>query len=190
MVPFLYNVYTSYRYGEIADMDDPWGHGNSLEWATSCPPPRHNFTSIPRIRSERPAFDYHYPHVVSGNGDVDQRRYAITGAMSRRTTPDRARGLRYLTPAPGRRICAEAYADAVRAPAASTASTAPATVRNTVGADSISSCRVAMVGTSMGHRRTCLVWFGLPAGTSNLYPPRRLGNRRRARARDSRFAYA
>jgi hypothetical protein len=49
---------------------------------------------------------------------------------------------------------------------------------------------VAMVGTSMGHRRTCLVWFGLPAGTSNLYPPRRLGNRRRARARDSRFAYA
>ncbi len=23
--------------------DDPWGHGNSLEWATSCPPPRHNF---------------------------------------------------------------------------------------------------------------------------------------------------
>jgi cytochrome c oxidase subunit 1 len=45
-------------------VDDPWGHGNSLEWATSCPPPRHNFTELPRIRSERPAFELHYPHMV------------------------------------------------------------------------------------------------------------------------------
>lgn len=37
---------------------------NSLEWATSCPPPRHNFTSLPRICSERPAFELHYPHMV------------------------------------------------------------------------------------------------------------------------------
>jgi cytochrome c oxidase subunit I len=64
MLPFAYNVYRSYRYGEIATADDPWGHGNSLEWATSSPPPRHNFTSIPRIRSERPAFEYHYPHLL------------------------------------------------------------------------------------------------------------------------------
>jgi cytochrome c oxidase subunit 1 len=41
-------------------VDDPWGFGNSLEWATSCPPPRHNFTELPRIRSERPAFDRKY----------------------------------------------------------------------------------------------------------------------------------
>ena len=45
-------------------MDDPWGFGNSLEWATSCPPPRHNFTELPRIRSERPAFELHYPEYV------------------------------------------------------------------------------------------------------------------------------
>jgi cytochrome c oxidase subunit I len=64
MLPFLYNVYHSYRYGEVAIADDPWGHGNSLEWATSCPPPRHNFTSMPRIRSERPAFEAHYPHLL------------------------------------------------------------------------------------------------------------------------------
>ncbi|MBO0872648.1 MAG: cytochrome ubiquinol oxidase subunit I, partial [Pseudonocardia sp.] len=31
---------------------------------TSCPPPRHNFTELPRIRSERPAFELHYPHLV------------------------------------------------------------------------------------------------------------------------------
>ena len=41
-------------------MDDPWGFGNSLEWATSGPPPRHNFTELPKIRSERPAFELHY----------------------------------------------------------------------------------------------------------------------------------
>jgi cytochrome c oxidase subunit 1 len=64
MLPFFYNVYKSYRFGELVTSDDPWGHGNSLEWATSCPPPRHNFTSIPRIRSERPAFEFHYPHLA------------------------------------------------------------------------------------------------------------------------------
>ncbi len=64
MLPFVWNVYRSYRFGEITVAEDPWGHGNSLEWATPSPPPRHNFTSIPRIRSERPAFEYHYPHLL------------------------------------------------------------------------------------------------------------------------------
>jgi cytochrome c oxidase subunit 1 len=64
MIPFFWNVYHSYRYGELAPADDSWGFGNSLEWATSSPPPRHNFTSIPRIRSERPAFEAHYPHLL------------------------------------------------------------------------------------------------------------------------------
>src|SRR6201987_3759937 len=63
---FFYNIYKTWRTGEKVTSDDPWGFGNSLEWATSCPPPRHNFTSIPRIRSERPAFDLHYPHIKSG----------------------------------------------------------------------------------------------------------------------------
>jgi cytochrome c oxidase subunit 1 len=63
---FIYNVYKTSRSGERVTADDPWGYANSLEWATSCPPPRHNFTSIPRIRSERPAFDLHYPQIRSG----------------------------------------------------------------------------------------------------------------------------
>ncbi len=67
---FLYNVYKTARYGERVTADDPWGYANSLEWATSCPPPRHNFTSIPRIRSERPAFDLHYPHINTGRPRV------------------------------------------------------------------------------------------------------------------------
>jgi cytochrome c oxidase subunit I len=63
-LPFIWNVFKSYRYGETTTADDPWGYGNSLEWATSCPPPRHNFTELPRIRSERPAFELHYPHMA------------------------------------------------------------------------------------------------------------------------------
>ncbi|MEU3957929.1 hypothetical protein AB0F45_37635, partial [Streptomyces achromogenes] len=42
-----------------------WSYGRSLEWATSCPPPRHNFSSLPRIRSESPAFDLHHPEIAA-----------------------------------------------------------------------------------------------------------------------------
>ncbi len=63
MLPFFINVYITARRGVKVTVDDPWGTSRSLEWATSCPPPRHNFTSIPRIRSESPAFDLHHPEV-------------------------------------------------------------------------------------------------------------------------------
>jgi cytochrome c oxidase subunit 1 len=63
-LPFLWNVWQTRRSPKVA-VDDPWGWGASLEWATSCPPPRHNFTSLPRIRSERPAFDLKYPEVAA-----------------------------------------------------------------------------------------------------------------------------
>jgi len=64
-LPFVWNVVKSYRYGEQVLVDDPWGFGNSLEWATTCPPPRHNFLDLPRIRSERPAFELHHPEAVA-----------------------------------------------------------------------------------------------------------------------------
>ncbi|UTX54022.1 aa3-type cytochrome oxidase subunit I [Leucobacter aridicollis] len=64
MIPFFVNVYLTARRGERVTQYDPWGFGRSLEWATSCPPPRHNFTSIPRIRSESPAFDANHPEVA------------------------------------------------------------------------------------------------------------------------------
>jgi cytochrome c oxidase subunit 1 len=62
-LPFLYNVWKS-RKSPLVGLDDPWGWGRSLEWATSSPPPRHNFTSLPRIRSESPAFDLHHPEIA------------------------------------------------------------------------------------------------------------------------------
>ncbi|MFI7439924.1 aa3-type cytochrome oxidase subunit I [Nonomuraea indica] len=73
-LPFLYNVWKTARHAPRVTTDDPWGYGNSLEWATSCPPPRHNFTFVPNIRSERPAFDLHYPRDAE-----EQRRPIDTG---------------------------------------------------------------------------------------------------------------
>ncbi|GAA1363467.1 aa3-type cytochrome oxidase subunit I [Streptomyces beijiangensis] len=64
-LPFLYNVWRTAKYGKKVDVDDPWGYGRSLEWATSCPPPRHNFLTLPRIRSESPAFDLHHPEYAA-----------------------------------------------------------------------------------------------------------------------------
>ena len=51
----LWNLWRTPRKGAAAG-DDPWG-GYSLEWATSSPPPEHNFHELPPIRSERPTFD-------------------------------------------------------------------------------------------------------------------------------------
>jgi cytochrome c oxidase subunit 1 len=64
-LPFVWNIYTTARNAPKVMVDDPWGFGGSLEWATSCPPPRHNFSSLPRIRSERPAFDLHHPEIAA-----------------------------------------------------------------------------------------------------------------------------
>ena len=54
-LPFLLAVWRAMR--RPADQPaDPWG-ANSLEWATSSPPPHHNFDRLPPIRSLRPVFD-------------------------------------------------------------------------------------------------------------------------------------
>ena len=76
IIPFLWNVYYTSRYGKKVTVDDPWGFGGSLEWATSCPPPRHNFHALPRIRSERPALDLHHPELIP----LDRREQMTTKA--------------------------------------------------------------------------------------------------------------
>ncbi len=63
-LPFIWNVYKTAKHAPRVQVDDPWGWGRSMEWATSCPPPRHNFVSLPRIRSESPAFDLHHPELA------------------------------------------------------------------------------------------------------------------------------
>ena len=79
MLPFLYNVYVS-RKAPLVGVDDPWGWGRSLEWATSSPPPRHNFHTLPRIRSESPAFDLHHPEVAAK--EMEQNPLEAEGADS------------------------------------------------------------------------------------------------------------
>ena len=78
-LPFVYNVWKSYKTGRIVEVDDPWGHGQSLEWATSCPPPLRNFDRMPRIRSERPAFDAKFPHLAVDTSSTARKQLAGVG---------------------------------------------------------------------------------------------------------------
>jgi cytochrome c oxidase subunit 1 len=57
-IVFAYNIYISARR-KIPAPPDPWG-GQTLEWATSSPPPRFNYSlryPIPKIRSYTPLLD-------------------------------------------------------------------------------------------------------------------------------------
>ena len=92
MIPFVYNVWKTWRTAPLVETDDPWGYGASLEWATSCPPPRHNFTSLPRIRSERPAFDLHHPEAVPRRACMDAQCGRRHGSGRSRAGPRPTRG--------------------------------------------------------------------------------------------------
>ena len=63
VLPFLWNVFITLRSPATAG-DDPWD-ANTLEWATTSPPPVYNFDSLPPIRSERPLFDLKHGAVAA-----------------------------------------------------------------------------------------------------------------------------
>jgi cytochrome c oxidase subunit I len=63
IIPFLWNVFVTLRMPRTA-LDDPWD-GNTLEWATTSPPPPYNFDVLPPIRSERPLFDLKHGAVAA-----------------------------------------------------------------------------------------------------------------------------
>ena len=93
-LPFVYNVWRTWRHAPRVSVDDPWGFGGSLEWATSCPPPRHNFDALPRIRCERPAFDLNHDSALDALDALDT--VPVTGDAAvlqalRSRTPDAPR---------------------------------------------------------------------------------------------------
>jgi cytochrome c oxidase subunit 1 len=61
---FMWNVLVTLR-GPATATDDPWD-ANTLEWATTSPPPVYNFDHLPPVRSERPLFDYKHAGTAHG----------------------------------------------------------------------------------------------------------------------------
>ena len=71
----LVNFVVSWRK-PIPAGDNPWD-AHTLEWFTTSPPPHHNYTHLPPIRSERPTWDYNHPDhlvVAAREGGPERKR--------------------------------------------------------------------------------------------------------------------
>jgi cytochrome c oxidase subunit 1 len=89
---FAWNVITSLRSGKAAT-DNPWD-APGLEWATTSPPPPHNFDRIPVVTSREPLWQERESlPVLSGLG-VDERELLLT------TTTEALADLREASPSP------------------------------------------------------------------------------------------
>ncbi len=56
----LVNFWVAWRK-PVPAVGNPWD-GHTLEWATTSPPPSHNFYALPPVRSERPVWDLNHPN--------------------------------------------------------------------------------------------------------------------------------
>jgi cytochrome c oxidase subunit 1 len=73
---FLLNILISYRK-PVAAGDNPWVYGQGLEWATTSPPPHHNFHFLPPIRSERPTWDMNFGHDGGGPAHAEPEEVPV-----------------------------------------------------------------------------------------------------------------
>jgi cytochrome c oxidase subunit I+III len=87
---FLVNVWWSSRRGAPAG-DDPWG-GETLEWATTSPPPEYNFALLPVVDSRAPLWTSPARMAVVAGLRTDWREVLCT------TTADAEPDHRYLQP--------------------------------------------------------------------------------------------
>ena len=76
-VLFAGNFLYSLAFGPKA-ADNPW-HANTLEWATTSPPPYYNFETIPTVY--HPAYEYSVPGVVGDYLPQTEPRPPIAGPM-------------------------------------------------------------------------------------------------------------
>jgi len=86
------NFLWSLRRGRPAG-DDPWG-GDSLEWATSSPPPPYNFAAIPVVHSAYPLWEERFRERLDGARGSEERQLAGDHEVLRTSeldaTPERA----------------------------------------------------------------------------------------------------
>lgn len=76
---FIVNVMIARTAGEIPG-NDPWD-GHTLEWATTSPPPPHNFDAVPIIRSSRPVWDLKYGEAPRGPASALPRDAKAAGSL-------------------------------------------------------------------------------------------------------------
>ena len=63
---FVINFFITIRK-PVGAKDDPWD-ANTLEWATSSPPPAYNFETLPAVNSTRPLWDLKHPGMGEAEG--------------------------------------------------------------------------------------------------------------------------
>ena len=76
---FVYNFFKSRSSGELAG-NDPWDAA-TLEWATSSPPPEHDFDREPVVTSSRPLFDQKYGDAPAPEPGVDPHIHIPPGSI-------------------------------------------------------------------------------------------------------------
>ena len=80
----LYNFFRSLTHGAVAG-DNPW-NADTLEWATTSPPPVYNFLEIPIVEGRHPVWQRSpIPPVVAGV-PVDKRDVLVTDVMDAEPT--------------------------------------------------------------------------------------------------------
>ena len=80
----LYNLLHSRRAGALAG-DNPWD-ADSLEWATSSPPPVYNFLEIPIVEGRHPLWERTPDAPVVGGLRCDTREVLVTDVMDAEPT--------------------------------------------------------------------------------------------------------
>ncbi len=77
----LWNFFRS-QWRAVPAPDDPWG-ADTLEWATSSPPPEYNFAEIPVVTSRHPLWDRRPPPTATPSAAAPVRALLVEGALEK-----------------------------------------------------------------------------------------------------------